>query len=35
MPHNPAGVLFTHYGKTFFQKDLEEIRDAKMKTPKK
>ena len=35
MPHNPAGVLFTHYGKTFFQKDLEEMRDAKMKTPKK
>jgi len=33
MPHNPAGVLFTHYGKSFFQEDLEETRKAKMKTP--
>jgi len=35
MPHNPSGVLFTHYGRTFFQKDLEETRKTRIKTPKK
>jgi uncharacterized metal-binding protein len=23
-PHNPAAVLYTHYGNTFFTKDLRE-----------
>ena len=31
MPHNPAGVLFTHYGRTFFQKDLAETRKTAQK----
>ena len=31
MPHNPAGVLFTHYGRSFFAKDLAEARKAAQK----
>jgi len=30
MPHNPAGVLFSHYGKEFFSKEFKELR-AKQK----
>jgi uncharacterized metal-binding protein len=26
MPHNPAGILFTHYGNEFFRKDLQELK---------
>lgn len=26
MPHNPAGVLFSHYGKEFFSKEFKEMR---------
>lgn len=31
MPHNPAGVLFTHYGQEFFRKDLKELKMAETK----
>ena len=30
-PHNPTSCLFTHYGKTFFSKDLSDIKRAKFK----
>ncbi|MBD3229482.1 MAG: DUF1847 domain-containing protein [Candidatus Lokiarchaeota archaeon] len=26
MPHNPAGVLFSHYGKEFFSKEFKEMK---------
>lgn len=29
MPHNPAGVLFTHYGNEFFRKDIQELKNSK------
>lgn len=29
MPHNPAGVLFSHYGKEFFAKEFKEMRKIK------
>ena len=29
MPHNPAGILFTHYGNEFFRKDLQELKHPK------
>ncbi len=29
MPHNPAGVLFSHYGTEFFSKEFKEMRTAK------
>ena len=34
-PHNPAAVLFTSYGRSYFARDLAETRKAKAKTPKK
>ncbi|MBD3337761.1 MAG: DUF1847 domain-containing protein [Candidatus Lokiarchaeota archaeon] len=29
MPHNPSGVLFSHYGKEFFSKEFKEMRQKK------
>jgi uncharacterized metal-binding protein len=26
MPHNPAGVLFSHYGNEFFSKEFKELK---------
>ncbi|MFX1392451.1 MAG: DUF1847 domain-containing protein [Promethearchaeota archaeon] len=26
MPHNPAGILFTHYGKEFFSREFKQLR---------
>ncbi|TFG20580.1 MAG: DUF1847 domain-containing protein [Promethearchaeota archaeon] len=31
MPHNPAGVLFSHYGKEFFSREFKELMANKMK----
>ncbi len=30
MPHNPSGVLFTHYGKEYFSKEFKEIRQREI-----
>jgi uncharacterized metal-binding protein len=29
MPHNPAGVLFSHYGKEFFSREFKEMKSQK------
>ena len=34
MPHNPAGALFSHYGKEFFAKEFKEIKRLEMEKKK-